>query len=172
MLLLVMGVTGCGKTTLGQRLAAHYGIPFYDADDFHPSANRAKLLRDEPLNDTDRAPWLALLADHIHQWQAAGDCVLACSALKQRYRAVLLAAAPHAEIIHIVSDAAQIAYRLEARRTTHELVKNYHHILAAQYADLEPPGGAIELSGALAPDAMLNQAVQALALRQYAGPCR
>ena len=78
MIWLVMGVTGCGKTTLGKALADRLKIPFYDADDFHPLANRAKLLRDEPLADADRWPWLQSLADKMKGWEQASGAVLAC----------------------------------------------------------------------------------------------
>src|SRR5687768_2351417 len=100
MLFLVMGVTGCGKTSVGQALAQELSIPFYDADDFHPPANREKLARDEPLNDTDRQPWLDIVRQKIAESQGTGDAVLACSALKKRYRRTLLDENGPSEIIY------------------------------------------------------------------------
>src|SRR5436190_7743595 len=87
MFLIVMGVSGSGKTTVGKALAADLGWPFYDADDFHPPENVAKMAQGIPLTDADRAPWLASLRDVIARTLAEGRSgVLACSALKQRYR--------------------------------------------------------------------------------------
>src|SRR5216684_3378750 len=90
MLYLVMGVTGCGKSTIGSALAEQLDLPFYDADAFHPAENRAKLERNEPLDDSDRWPWLSRIAMHVPRWEARGGAVLACSALKEAYRTVLL----------------------------------------------------------------------------------
>jgi carbohydrate kinase (thermoresistant glucokinase family) len=86
-LFIVMGVSGCGKSTIGQTLADQLDCPFYDADDFHPAANVAKMASGTPLDDTDRAPWLAALAGLLTDHASRGEtAVLACSALKKRYR--------------------------------------------------------------------------------------
>ena len=83
----VMGVSGCGKSTVGQALAQRLDCPFYDGDDFHPAENVAKMSQGVPLNDDDRAPWLNRLADLIEDHLGKGEtAVLACSALKERYR--------------------------------------------------------------------------------------
>ncbi len=83
----VMGVSGCGKTTVGMELADRLGCPFYDGDDFHPPENVAKMASGIPLNDVDRRPWLARLHDLLAGHAAQGEtAVLACSALKQKYR--------------------------------------------------------------------------------------
>ncbi len=83
----VMGVAGCGKTTVGVALARHLACPFYDGDDFHPPENVAKMAGGIPLDDADRAPWLASLAELIQEHLDRGDMgVLASSALKRRYR--------------------------------------------------------------------------------------
>ena len=83
----IMGVSGCGKSTIGQALADQLDCPFYDGDDFHPPENVAKMSSGIPLNDADRAPWLARLAELITaHWQRGETAVLACSALKKRYR--------------------------------------------------------------------------------------
>ena len=83
---IVMGVAGCGKTTIGSKLARSLGVLFLDADDFHPKANLKKMSSGTPLDDWDRIPWLELLREEL---QSNRDCVLACSALKQHYRSML-----------------------------------------------------------------------------------
>jgi gluconokinase len=88
--MILMGVVGAGKTTVGRLLAQKLGWHFADADDFHSAANVEKIRRGIPLDDSDRAPWLAALRDAILQWNAEGqNAVLACSALKRKYRDAL-----------------------------------------------------------------------------------
>lgn len=89
MLIIVMGVSGSGKTTIGQKLAEALGLPFYDADDFHSPANIAKMRSRIPLTDDDRIPWLMHLANNLEQWERKAGAVLACSALKEQYRQIL-----------------------------------------------------------------------------------
>lgn len=86
---IIFGVSGCGKTTVGEELAIQLGIPFYDADDFHPEANIKKMSNGISLNDSDRSPWLEILAQEIQLWQKNKGAVLACSALKEKYREIL-----------------------------------------------------------------------------------
>lgn len=81
-----MGVTGCGKTTIGSKLARSLGVLFLDADDFHPEANLKKMSSGTPLDDSDRIPWLEILREEL---RSNRGCVLACSALKQNYRSML-----------------------------------------------------------------------------------
>lgn len=90
MLIIVMGVSGCGKSTVGKLLADNLNIDFYDADDFHPNANITKMKNGQALNDTDRKPWLLLLSQKLKEWQQKGGAVLACSALKESYRQLLM----------------------------------------------------------------------------------
>ena len=78
----VMGVSGCGKSTIGALLAARLDVPFHDADDFHPQSNRDKMASGQPLDDDDRQPWLESLAEYLARWSGEGGAVLACSALK------------------------------------------------------------------------------------------
>ena len=89
MVVIIMGVSGSGKTTVGRLLAKDIGWPFYDGDDFHPQANVAKMKQGIPLEDADRWPWLERLATEIDRWLEAGGAVLGCSALKESYRQVL-----------------------------------------------------------------------------------
>ena len=89
MLLVVCGVSGVGKTTIGRLLSEALKLPFYDADDFHPESNVEKMSNGIPLDDGDRRPWLDTLASHLSEWEKEGGAVLACSALKERYREIL-----------------------------------------------------------------------------------
>ncbi len=140
MVYVVMGVSGCGKTSVGQELAAGLGVPFHDADAFHPPANVAKMKNGTPLTDADRAPWLAALAAHISEWNRGGDAVLACSALKQRYRDVLRGAAPAAvTFVHLRGSKELILARMQTRQG-HFMPPA---LLDSQFAALEEPQDAI-----------------------------
>ncbi len=85
----MIGVSGCGKTTIAQKLSASIGLPYYDADDFHPQANIEKMSSGKALDDDDRASWLKTLSINLQQWEKEGGAILACSALKEKYRKVL-----------------------------------------------------------------------------------
>ena len=147
MIWLVMGVTGCGKTTLGKALAERLKVPFYDADDFHPPANREKLSRDEPLQDADRWPWLEKLAGLMPGWEASGGAVLACSALKEAYRKVLAGSGTPMKVIWLEISAEEVGRRLGSRK--HDLVGKFQKILIGQFRDLEKPKNAIVLDARL-----------------------
>lgn len=128
----VMGVTGSGKTTVGLLLAHQLGVPFADADDFHTPELKAKMAAGHPLDDTDRAPWLRRLAD----WLAGepGGCVLACSALKRRYRDVLRSGSPRLCFLHLAGEPAVASERV-AHRRSHYMPAS---LVDSQYAALEP----------------------------------
>jgi gluconokinase len=138
--LLVMGVAGCGKTTIGKALAARLGWDFFDADGFHPPANVAKMAAGIPLGDDDRAPWLAalhgLLAGTL---QAGRHPVLACSALKQRYRETLLAGNEGIRVVYLRGDYDLILARMNAR-TEHYMKPG---MLRSQFEALEEPQDAL-----------------------------
>jgi len=139
--ILLMGVSGSGKTTLGQTLARELGWHFADADAFHSSANVAKMRTGQPLNDIDRAPWLAALRQHLdHSLAKAQPTILACSALKKRYRAQLLGGLPaHAvRLVYLRSSRELLAARLAAR-TNHFMPAA---LLDSQLATLEEPSAA------------------------------
>ncbi len=141
MILLVMGVTGSGKTTVGKLLAQRLGWLFLDADDFHPAENVEKMKRGMPLSDEDREPWLAAIHAELLQCAAKKqDAVLACSALKQRYRE-RLAAGVELRICYLKGTYSEIAARLQSR-TGHFAGEA---ILAGQFADLEEPRDALVL---------------------------
>lgn len=156
MIVLVMGVSGAGKTAIGERLAARLGWRFIDADDFHPPGNVAKMAAGVPLGDADRAPWLSLLNRKILSEENA---VLACSALKDRYRKSLLAGVGAARIVHLKGDYGLIHARLKAR--VHRYMPA--SLLESQFAALEPPQNAIEIDVAANLDDCVAQIVERLA---------
>lgn len=131
-----MGIAGVGKTTVGRLVASRLGVPFYDGDDFQPAANRRKMAAGIPLSEDDREPWLDELARRIPTWQAAGDGVLACSALRARYRETLReAAGEDAAFVFLEADEGTIHARLAAR-PAHFMPAS---LLDSQLATLEPP---------------------------------
>lgn len=134
MKIMVMGVSGSGKSSVGAALALSLGLPFLDADDLHPPENRAKMAAGQPLTDEDRWPWLTAVAAAV---EAAGPCVLACSALKRRYRDHLRQriTGPF-RIVHLTGPREVIARRLAARKG-HFMPPT---LLQSQLEALEPPG--------------------------------
>jgi gluconokinase len=132
----LMGVSGCGKTTVGRALAQELGWPFYDGDDFHPPQNVAKMAAGHPLDDQDRAPWLERLRGLIHkQLTQENNAVLACSALKRAYRDRLRQGNPGLRFIYLQGDFGLIWERMQAR-SGHYMQAS---MLRSQFADLEPP---------------------------------
>ena len=117
MVVVVMGVAGAGKTTVGRPLASELSLPFFDADDFHSERNREKMAAGIALTEEDRRPWLLELARNIAVWEAEGGAVLACSALRRRHREILGDAAPgHVVFVFLDADPEVIHARLARRR--------------------------------------------------------
>lgn len=143
MMVIVMGVCGCGKTTVGRALAAELGCEFLDADDFHPEANVAKMAKGVALTNDDRWPWLDAIVAAMRERAARGaGSVIACSALKEAYRDRLrrgMVAVDEVRIVYLKGDAATIAPRLASRRD-HYMPAS---LLDSQFAALEEPGDAI-----------------------------
>ncbi len=140
MIIVIMGIAGCGKTTVGQHLAAALGWPFFDGDDFHPAANVVKMASGQALDDGDRAPWLARLRQLIDELGEAGtSAVIACSALRQGYRERLLAGGSEARLVYLAADGALLAQRL-AGRALHFFPAA---LLESQLAALEEPEDAL-----------------------------
>jgi gluconokinase len=136
MIIILMGVSGSGKTTIGERLARALGWPFYDGDQFHPPANVAKMQQGRPLTDEDRWPWLRVLRAHIETWlQQDMSAVLACSALKQGYREYLILDADEVKLVYLKGEYDLIHERL-AQRRGHFMPPG---LLASQFAALEEP---------------------------------
>ncbi len=135
--LVLMGVTATGKTTVGRLLAARTGWRFAEGDAYHPPENVAKMRRGIPLEDPDRWPWLAAIADDIARWRAAGrSAIVTCSALKRAYRDLLRRSGP-LHFVHLTGDPALLAARMAARRG-HYMPPS---LLPSQLATLEPPQG-------------------------------
>lgn len=154
-IVVVMGVSGTGKTTVGQRLARHLGWTFADADDFHPAANVAKMRAGTALNDADRAPWLAALAERMRAALTAQETlVLACSALKASYRAILDVdpATRAVAFVHLTGARELLASRLQAR-PGHFMPAS---LLASQLATLEPPADALTLDVISPPEKLVE----------------
>ncbi len=162
--IVVMGVAGCGKTTVGERLGRALGWPFAEGDRFHPPANVAKMAAGTPLTDADRWPWLATLAATLAAREAAGQSsVLACSALRRSYRDLLRGGARRVRFLHLDGTRAVLAARLGAR-PCHFFPPA---LLDSQLATLEPLGpdeDGVVIDVALDIDAQLRESVSRLAL--------
>jgi gluconokinase len=152
MVIVLMGVSGSGKTTIGKRLAEVLGWPYYEGDDFHPPANVEKMRGGAPLTDADRAPWLAVLGtliqDLIRREQSA---VLGCSALKQSYRNQLSGGSSDVRFVYLKGEEGLIRGRLAARRGHYFDPR----LLTSQLATLEDPRDALVVDGARPPDAIV-----------------
>jgi len=136
---LLMGVSGAGKTTVGRLLASQLGWQFADGDDYHPAANVEKMRNGIPLTDADRAPWLETLRAVIAGWTAEGkNAVLACSALKREYREFLLVG-PEVKVVYLRGAPELLRQRLRAR-IGHFMTEQ---MLASQLAALEEPENAV-----------------------------
>jgi gluconokinase len=167
-LVTVMGVSGSGKTTVGAALAQRLGVPFADADDFHPAANVAKMSAGTPLDDLDRLPWLQTislwLADH-----AATGAVVSCSALKHWYRTILREAAPTQVFVHLDGSPEVVARRV-AGRPGHFMPAS---LVDSQFATLERLQDdeiGVTLPLDLPVDDLVARAVAALAPQDTASP--
>ena len=139
---IVMGVSGCGKSSVGKALAERLGWDFYDADDFHPPENVAKMVNGIPLDDSDRAPWLATLHDLISSsLKADQPGVLACSALKERYRQQLLKDNVGVQFIYLMGSYDLIWSRM-SKRQDHYMKPQ---MLKSQFEALEEPTNALTM---------------------------
>jgi len=153
MIILVMGVSGSGKTTIGSLLAATLHWQFQDADSFHPAANIAKMRRGLPLSDADRLPWLLAMQQAIAEWQKAGiHTVLACSALKAEYRQRLCQAAPMKQV-YLKGSFALVQQRLQQRQG-HYMKAD---LLQSQFDTLEEPDDALVVNINQAPEAIVAE---------------
>lgn len=160
MIVIVMGVVGAGKTTVGKLLASQFGWEFADADDFHPQSNVEKIRHGIALTDEDREPWLDHLKAALVRWIAERkSVVLACSALKRAYREKLVLG-PQVRLVYLKGSAALIADRLRSREG-HFAGES---ILASQLADLEEPEKAITVDISDAPEQIVAEIKRALAM--------
>ena len=136
MIIVVMGVSGSGKTTVGKALASALEIPFYDADDFHPQDNIVKMEQGIPLQDLDRESWLETLSKNLTQWEVATGAVLACSALKEMYRTALNSGVNNDMTWVYLYGRSELIKERMAGRKGHYFKPE---LLDSQLADLEPP---------------------------------
>ena len=166
----VMGVSGCGKSTVASMIAEHFSVPFCEADDFHPEANVQKMSAGIPLDDTDRQPWLIAVREQIKQLrQRDGDggsrgCVVACSALKQSYRDILSGDDVDTVFVHLAGSFEQIFERMQ-QRDSHFMPAS---LLRSQFEALEPPipgHTGIELSIDQPAETIASEAIKMLIAR-------
>ena len=157
--LILMGVSGSGKTTVGKALASKLGWEFYDADHFHPPENITKMEQGTPLNDSDRAPWLTSLHDLIESCLARNrPGILACSALKERYRQTLLEGNDGVLLIYLKGSYELLWSRMSAR-TDHYMKPE---MLQSQFEALEEPSEAIIIDVSHSVDEIVQQILQRL----------
>ncbi|WP_426369597.1 gluconokinase [Pseudocolwellia sp. HL-MZ7] len=157
MIYIVMGVSGCGKSTVGSLLSEKLSVPFYDADDFHFPESIEKMSQGTPLTDEDRKPWLTLLANNIVQWESDGGAVLACSALKQSYRELLSSTTNKVvQFIYLEGSQELLSSRLR-NRESHYMPET---LLQSQLATLEVPQEALTVSISSSLDDMITEILQ------------
>ncbi|WP_418909215.1 gluconokinase [Glutamicibacter endophyticus] len=135
--MVVMGVSGSGKSTVGAMIAQRLGIEFIDGDSLHPESNRAKMAAGQPLDDADRRPWLEIIGRTLAESQQAGaPVVIACSALKRSYRDLIRSFEPTTRFVHLAGTPETLSERLAARN--HEFMPA--SLLTSQLSTLEEPG--------------------------------
>jgi carbohydrate kinase (thermoresistant glucokinase family) len=157
---MLMGVSGSGKTTVGLKLAEELGWGFRDADDFHPPANVAKMSAGTPLNDADRAPWLAAIRHHLSELLSRGESgVVTCSALKAAYRSAAIPDPQRVKLVHLAGDFELILDRMKSRE--HFMKPD---MLKSQFETLEPPEHALTVDIAKSPEDIVAEIRRKLAL--------
>ncbi len=140
-MIIIMGVSGSGKTSIGKALSLQTGWPFYDADDFHSKSNKDKMKAGKSLSDSDRLPWLNDLALHIETWSNDGNAILACSALKESYRKILATKNDSIKWVYLNGSFEQIKGRLN-KRGNHFFNPQ---LLQSQFDTLEVPPYALSI---------------------------
>ena len=159
MLIVVTGVSGTGKTTIGSDIADTLDLPFFDADNFHPAENIEKMSLGFPLNDEDRMPWLQALADLLVKSEQNDGAVLACSALKESYRKILKVQ-KDMHWIHLKGDRELIWRRMLARKNHYMKAS----MLDSQFATWEEPSYGLKLNICKTPEEMLVEALRYLGI--------
>jgi len=152
LVVIVIGVSGSGKSTVGRALADALAVPFLDGDELHPEANVAKMSAGRPLDDEDRLPWLAALAARVGAMASADGGVIACSALKRKYRDALFSAAPTVRFLQLALDAEAARARVTGRGAAHFMPAS---LVESQFSEFEPlqpgePGITVDATRGLA----------------------
>jgi gluconokinase len=163
MIIITMGVSGSGKTVIGTLLAKKAGMVFADADDFHSAANKQKMAEGHPLDDDDRQPWLETLHTVLKGWSDSGaGGVMACSALKEKYRLTLTSGLPSGSFRFVLLELSPkiIAQRMAARK--HEFMNP--NLLGSQLATLEIPKNALHIVNDRAPEEVVQEILSQLHL--------
>lgn len=160
-IIVFMGVSGCGKSTVGKLLAARLGWRFYEGDDFHSTGNIEKMASGVALSDADRFPWLQRIRSELDACSKGGsNAVLACSALRSKYRDILSAGTSDIRFVYLKGNIDLIRRRLSARRDHYMKA----HMLDSQLAGLEEPNAAIYADITDAPDDIVSQVIGELGL--------
>jgi gluconokinase len=153
-IVLIMGVSGSGKTTVGRMLAGQLGWAYFEADDFHSAANKTKMSRGIPLDDDDRAPWLAAIRQRIDECVAGHQsAVFSCSALKESYRHFLMDRIPAISLVYLAGDQATLLARMRGR-SGHYMKPD---MLQSQLATLEVPDHALMIDITQSPETIVAQ---------------
>lgn len=156
MIYLLMGVMGSGKTTVGVALARRLGCEFHDGDDYHPESNRLKMSKGIPLTDEDRKPWIFALRSVLDSELArGGDAVMACSALRERYRHILIADPARIRLVYLKGDRGLIAPRLKSRKDSIA----HPSLLESQFESLEEPADALTVDASLPIEQIVDRIV-------------
>ncbi|TXN38317.1 gluconokinase [Flagellimonas hymeniacidonis] len=158
MIIVVMGVSGSGKTTIGRKLAERLSIPFHDADDYHSVANKDKMANGNPLSDADRLPWLEELGNLLLEWNSDKGTVLACSALKESYRAILNSKLEDIKWVYLYGSKEVLKSRIEKRLGHFMKIE----MLDSQIGALEPPDYGYHFPVTDTPDAIVESFVRTL----------
>ena len=161
MVILIMGVSGCGKTTIGAGVARALKVPFLDGDDLHSQTNISKMKNGLPLTDDDRDPWLKRVAEKMGEMEGGG--VVACSALKERYRRVLTGDSSFPVLLVYLKGTRETLYRRLRQRKRHFMPPD---LLNSQLKALEEPGNALTLSIDLSPETICKRIIQYAAGQQ------
>ena len=148
MIIIIIGISGSGKTTIGKLLSKKLGLDFYDADDFHSKKNIDKMKNNIPLDDDDRKPWLIKLSKKIKFWSTKGGAVLACSALKESYRKLLISRVEKFEFIYLHVPKDLLKKRIKKRVGHFAKTK----IIKSQYDALEIPAYGLHIDNSSSPE--------------------
>ena len=162
MVYILMGVAGSGKTAVGRMIAERIGYAFHDADDFHSAGNIEKMRSGVPLGDGDRGGWLLDLALHVAQWNRSGGAVLACSALKDSYRAILSWNGREETAFIYLKVSPEVARERLRKRTGHFFPPE---LIEAQFMDLEEPAGAVAVDASGTPERVCGAVIEELVRR-------